>query len=99
HLNAPTRILLRLATDFFPNLMGPIADGTGECPILRGCVFCQRDRVCSNPRSQQDLALDGDGVLGRPIRVQIKRSARCEDLPLPAKMTEHAAGFDLAAAV
>jgi dUTP pyrophosphatase len=37
--------------------------------------------------------------LSRPIRVQIKRSAASEGLPLPTRMTEHAAGFDLAAAV
>src|SRR5688500_12558343 len=31
--------------------------------------------------------------------VKIKRLAGAGDLPLPARMTEHAAGFDLAAAV
>src|SRR5438046_1202081 len=35
----------------------------------------------------------------RPIRVKIKRAANAQDLPLPTRMTEHAAGFDLAAAV
>ena len=35
----------------------------------------------------------------RPITVRIKRSANSGDLPLPTKMTEHAAGFDLAAAL
>ena len=34
-----------------------------------------------------------------PITIRIKRSANSSDLPLPTKMTEHAAGFDLAAAV
>jgi dUTP pyrophosphatase len=34
-----------------------------------------------------------------PITIQIKRLASGHDLPLPAKMTAHAAGFDLAAAV
>ena len=34
-----------------------------------------------------------------PITVQIKRLASGAGLPLPAKMTAHAAGFDLAAAV
>ena len=34
-----------------------------------------------------------------PIHVQIKRTAGSGDLPLPARMTEHAAGFDLAAGV
>lgn len=34
-----------------------------------------------------------------PIRVQIKRMPNSGDLPLPARMTEHAAGFDLAAGV
>jgi dUTP pyrophosphatase len=35
----------------------------------------------------------------RPITVRLKRSANSSDLPLPTKMTEHAAGFDIAAAV
>ena len=35
----------------------------------------------------------------RPIRVLIKRAPGTADLPLPTRMTEHAAGFDLAAAV
>jgi dUTP pyrophosphatase len=35
----------------------------------------------------------------RPITVQIKRISGAEDVPLPKKMTEHAAGFDLHAAV
>jgi dUTP pyrophosphatase len=37
--------------------------------------------------------------VSRPIRVQIKRAEGSADLPLPTRMTEHAAGFDLAAAV
>ena len=37
--------------------------------------------------------------MSSPIRVQIKRSEHGKGLPLPARMTEHAAGFDLAAAV
>jgi len=37
--------------------------------------------------------------LTRPIRVLIKRADGSEGLPLPAKMTAHAAGFDLPAAV
>ena len=37
--------------------------------------------------------------MSRPIRVLIKRAPGAEDLPLPTRMTEHAAGFDLAAAV
>jgi dUTP pyrophosphatase len=37
--------------------------------------------------------------LTSPIKVNIRRAAGSEDLPLPAKMTEHAAGFDLPAAV
>jgi dUTP pyrophosphatase len=37
--------------------------------------------------------------LPRPITVRIKRSAHSADVPLPTKMTEHAAGFDVAAAV
>lgn len=35
----------------------------------------------------------------RPIRVQIKRAPHGQGLPLPARMTEHAAGLDLTAAV
>ncbi len=34
-----------------------------------------------------------------PIPVKIKRLPHAQDLPLPTRMTEHAAGFDLAAAV
>jgi len=37
--------------------------------------------------------------LSRPIRVQIKRLEHGKGIPLPARMTEHAAGFDLSAAV
>ena len=33
------------------------------------------------------------------ITVKIKRTPNSTDLPLPTRMTEHAAGFDLAAAV
>ena len=35
----------------------------------------------------------------RPITIKVKRLTGAEDLPLPARMTEHAAGFDLPAAV
>ena len=35
----------------------------------------------------------------RPITLKIKRMEDAADLPLPVKMTEHAAGFDLPAAV
>ncbi len=34
-----------------------------------------------------------------PIRVQIKRTPGNTDVPLPTRMTAHAAGYDLAAAV
>ena len=34
-----------------------------------------------------------------PIKVKIKRLAHAQDLPLPMRMTEHAAGFDVSAAV
>ena len=37
--------------------------------------------------------------MSRPIRVEIKRAEGTSDLPLPVRMTEHAAGFDLAASV
>jgi dUTP pyrophosphatase len=33
-----------------------------------------------------------------PITIQIRRRGDCEDVPLPAYMTEHAAGMDLCAA-
>src|SRR5256714_15593973 len=45
------------------------------------------------------LALSGAALLSRPIRVQIRRLPHGRGLPVPARMTEHAAGFDLAAAV
>lgn len=35
----------------------------------------------------------------RPIRVKIARVPGADDMPLPQRMTEHASGFDLAAAV
>src|SRR5882724_311552 len=35
----------------------------------------------------------------RPITIRLKRSANSSDIALPTKMTEHAAGFDVAAAV
>jgi dUTP pyrophosphatase len=35
----------------------------------------------------------------RPIKIRLKRLAELEGLPLPTRMTEHAAGFDLHAAV
>ena len=38
-------------------------------------------------------------MVSRPIRVQIKRAPHGRGLPLPQRMTEHAAGFDLCAAV
>src|SRR5207237_8955732 len=41
----------------------------------------------------------GEMPQNRPIRVKIKRAENAQDLPLPTRMTEHAAGFDLAAAV
>jgi dUTP pyrophosphatase len=37
--------------------------------------------------------------MSNPVIVKLKRAANCGDLPLPRKMTEHSAGFDLAAAV
>jgi dUTP pyrophosphatase len=37
--------------------------------------------------------------LQRPITVKIKRLPELDGLPLPSKMTQHAAGFDLCAAV
>jgi dUTP pyrophosphatase len=37
--------------------------------------------------------------MGSPITVKVKRLADGEGLPLPQKMTEHSAGFDVCAAV
>jgi dUTP pyrophosphatase len=37
--------------------------------------------------------------VARPIIVRIMRAPGAADLPLPVRMTEHAAGFDVAAAV
>src|SRR5437016_2962576 len=42
---------------------------------------------------------NGDLALARPITVKVKRLANGHGLALPVKMTEHAAGFDLHAAV
>jgi dUTP pyrophosphatase len=39
------------------------------------------------------------GSSTRPITIRVKRSANNPDVPLPTKMTEHAAGMDVAAAV
>ncbi len=33
-----------------------------------------------------------------PIKIQIRRQAECEDIPLPRYMSEHAAGMDLCSA-
>jgi dUTP pyrophosphatase len=41
----------------------------------------------------------GEHSLPRPITVKIKRIDSGSDLPLPARMTEHSAGFDVCAAV
>jgi dUTP pyrophosphatase len=45
------------------------------------------------------IGLNGDLPLARPITVKVKRLGNAEGLALPVKMTEHAAGFDLHAAV
>jgi len=37
--------------------------------------------------------------LPRPITVKVKRALHAQDVPLPRRMTEHSAGFDLHAAV
>src|SRR5436305_102193 len=42
---------------------------------------------------------NGELALPSPITVKIKRLAGSEGVPMPIKMTEHAAGFDLHAAV
>ena len=38
-------------------------------------------------------------IMSNVLIVKLKRAANCEDLPLPRKMTELSAGFDLSAAV
>src|SRR5437764_15448674 len=40
-----------------------------------------------------------DTRTSRPITVKVKRLAEARDVKLPVRMTEHAAGFDLHAAV
>jgi dUTP pyrophosphatase len=37
--------------------------------------------------------------MAEPLTIRIKRASGAADLPLPRRMTEHSAGFDLAAAV
>lgn len=37
--------------------------------------------------------------VSEPVIVKLQREEGCEDIPLPTRMTEHAAGFDVAAAV
>ena len=37
--------------------------------------------------------------MSSPVTVKLKRCPNCDDLPLPRKMTEDSAGFDIAAAV
>ena len=44
-------------------------------------------------------AFNGEFNMDRPITVRIKRLGNSEGLPMPVRMTEHAAGFDLHAAV
>lgn len=39
------------------------------------------------------------GSVSTPVRVALKRSPEAHDIPLPAYMTEHAAGADLCAAL
>lgn len=41
----------------------------------------------------------GEAGGGEPVRVRVMRLAHAKDLPLPARATEHAAGFDLRACV
>jgi dUTP pyrophosphatase len=48
---------------------------------------------------ESEIAFLGGFPLPRPITVKVKRTPGSEDIPLPARMTEHAAGFDLRAAV
>jgi dUTP pyrophosphatase len=45
------------------------------------------------------LSFFGAHGVPRPITVKIRRLAGSQDVPLPQRMTEHAAGFDLHAAV
>src|SRR4051794_27104869 len=46
-----------------------------------------------------DLTPDGELPVPQPIKVLIQRSPARGNLPLPRKMTDHAAGFDLPAGV
>lgn len=45
------------------------------------------------------MALTGVKPVARPITVQVKRLAGGEGLPLPTRMTDQSAGFDVSAAV
>src|SRR3954451_790643 len=51
------------------------------------------------PLTERRVAFHGGIPLPRPITVKVKRALGSDDLPLPTRMTEHAAGFDLCAAV
>lgn len=51
------------------------------------------------PRVPASSFLNGESQVPRPITVRIKRLGRADGLPLPARMTEHSAGFDLHAAI
>ena len=53
-----------------------------------------RGRIFSHPE-----VLIGETDLSLPIIIKIHRRADTADVPLPKRMTEHAAGFDLYAAV
>src|SRR5438477_12028110 len=61
------------------------------CPLLADTSIISSAR--------QNSAFDGGIYLPGPIIVRIKRASGADDLPLPMRMTEHAAGFDLPAAV
>lgn len=47
----------------------------------------------------QDRHHAGSGAAVKPVSVRIKQEPGCDDLPLPAYETEHAAGMDLRAAI
>src|SRR3979411_1052600 len=44
-------------------------------------------------------AISGEDRVPSPINIKVHRRADAADVPLPKRMTEHAAGFDLHAAV
>jgi dUTP pyrophosphatase len=67
--------------------------------LIRGLIQFSLRLCASAVESFCQTGNGGEMSSTRPIRVRIKRAENAQDLPLPMRMTEHAAGFDLPAAV